>query len=62
MLITDLGQYTLTIAIKYTTIYVIDNFCTYLRRKSAGVRMRGIIDKVLGTEPKSKSCDDLYVL
>jgi len=34
----------------------------YTRRKSAGVRMRGIIDKVMGNEAKSKSCDDLYEL
>ncbi len=33
------------------------------RRRSAGVKMRGIIDKVLQrNDPKSKSCDDLYVL
>ena len=32
------------------------------RRKSAGVRVRGILDKMLGNDSKSKSCDDLHVL
>ncbi|XP_059089363.1 uncharacterized protein LOC131885351 isoform X3 [Tigriopus californicus] len=32
------------------------------RRKSAGVRVRGIIGKMLGGDSKSKSCDDLHVL
>ena len=32
------------------------------RRKSAGVRVRGILDKMLGGDSKSKSCDDLHVL
>ena len=33
------------------------------RRKSAGIRVRGILDKVLGNNSsKSKSCDDLHVL
>ena len=35
------------------------------RRKSAGIRVKGIIGKMLGgsnPETKSKSCDDLYVL
>lgn len=32
------------------------------RRKSAGIRVKGIIDKVLGGDSKSKSCDDLHVL
>lgn len=32
------------------------------RRKSAGVRVKGILDKVLGGDSKSKSCDDLHVL
>ena len=32
------------------------------RRKSAGVRVRSLIDKMLGGDSKSKSCDDLHVL
>ena len=32
------------------------------RRKSAGLRVRGLLDKMLGVDPKSKSCDDLNVL
>lgn len=33
------------------------------RRKSAGVKVRGILDKMLGSgDSKSKSCDDLHVL
>lgn len=32
------------------------------RRKSAGVRVRGILGKMLGGDTKSKSCDDLHVL
>eukprot|EP00095_Tigriopus_kingsejongensis_P003006 maker-scaffold170_size291898-snap-gene-0.14 protein:Tk03006 transcript:maker-scaffold170_size291898-snap-gene-0.14-mRNA-1 annotation:"flocculation protein flo11-like isoform x1" len=32
------------------------------RRKSAGVRVRGIIGKMLGGDSKSKSCDDLHQL
>ncbi|CAB4068128.1 unnamed protein product [Lepeophtheirus salmonis] len=33
-----------------------------IRRKSAGTRVKGILDKVLKGESKSKSCDDLHVL
>ncbi len=32
------------------------------RRRSAGVRVRGILGKMLGGDSKSKSCDDLHVL
>ena len=32
------------------------------RRKSAGLRVRGLLDKMLGVDSKSKSCDDLNVL
>jgi hypothetical protein len=32
------------------------------RRKSAGVRVRGILDKMMGGDSKSKSYDDLHVL
>ncbi len=32
------------------------------RRKSAGLKMRGLLGKVLGADTKSKSCDDLHVL
>ena len=33
-----------------------------IRRKSAGIKVRGILEKVLGVDYKSKSCDDLHVL
>merc|ERR1711928_176150 len=33
----------------------------YARRKSAQVRMKGLIEKVLGHETKSKSCENLNV-
>ena len=32
------------------------------RRKSAGVRVRGLLGKMLRGDSKSKSCDDLHVL
>jgi hypothetical protein len=32
------------------------------RRKSAQVRVRGIIGKILGQEKKSKSCENLNVI
>ena len=32
------------------------------RRKSAGIRVKGILDKMMGGDSKSKSCDDLHVL
>lgn len=32
------------------------------RRKSAGIRVKGILGKMLGGDSKSKSCDDLHVL
>ncbi len=32
------------------------------RRKSAGIRVKGILGKMLRGDSKSKSCDDLYVL
>ena len=35
---------------------------TVARRKSAGVRVRGLLGKMLRQESKSKSCDDLHVL
>lgn len=34
----------------------------YARRKSAQVRMKGLIEKVLGHENKSKSCENLNVI
>ena len=34
----------------------------YCRRKSAQVRMKGLIEKVLGHENKSKSCENLNVI
>jgi hypothetical protein len=46
-------------------VYSVNHVIYFLlrRRRSAGVKMRGIIDKVLQrNDPKSKSCDDLYVL
>jgi hypothetical protein len=35
---------------------------SFFRRKSAQARMKGLIEKVLGHETKSKSCENLNVI